>query len=225
MAKIKLSGIISDISGKVGGSIFQKSQSGYILRNLSIPVNKKTLAQVNIRNITNNLQQYWLNLSQSQREIWQSFSRYNSLKQKNFSNLLINGHQTFLKLNHYRLLYGYDILITPQFLKCQFTNINLTLELRSNRLVTISDRELSPGTEFLIIFLTLCTKASINNPGSSYRTIIGNFTELYQNDITDAYFNTFSTIPDPGQTVFFKFTNASKLSGLIKPFFHKKVSL
>lgn len=225
MAKIKLSGIISDISGKVGGSIFQKSQSGYTLRNLSFPVNKKTPSQENIRNITNRLQQYWLILSQKQRDIWHSFARYNVIKQNNFSRLLLNGHQTFLKLNHYRLLYGYPVLTIPQFLKCQFTSINLTLELRNNRLVTISDRELIPSTEFLIIFLTFYKNKSINNPGSSYRAIIGDFSELFQNDITDEYFNVFSYTPVPGQTLFFKFTNASKLSGMIKPFFSKKVTL
>ena len=225
MAKIKLSGVISDIAGKVGGSIFQKSQSGYILRNLTFPVNKKTPGQENIRNITNQLQQYWLILSQQQRDIWHSFAQYNKLKQNNFSGLSLNGHQTFLKLNHYRLLYNYPILTTPQFLKCQFEVIDLTLELRAGRLVIISDRELIPQFEFLIIFLTFYKNKSINNPGSSYRAIIGDFSEVFQNDITDQYFNVFSYNPVPGQTLFFKYTNASKLSGMIKPFFHQKVTL
>lgn len=225
MAKIKLSGIISDIAGKVGGSIFQKSQSGHILRNFTFPVNKKTPGQENIRNITNRLQQYWLTLSQAQRDVWHSFAHYNRIKQNNFSGLFLNGHQTFLKLNHYRLLYGYSVLITPQFLKCQFEVIDLTLELRSGRLVIISDRELKPNLEFLIIFLTLYKNRSINNPGSSYRAIIGDFSEVYQNDITDQYFNVFSYNLALEETVFFKFTVASKLSGMIKPFFHKKVTL
>lgn len=225
MAKIKLSGIVSDISGKIGGTIFQRSQSGYTMRNLTYPVNKKTPGQEAVRNITNTLQQSWLNLSQAQRDIWQSFSRYNTIKQKSNWGLLLNGHQVFLKLNHYRLLQNLPLLVTPEFLKCEFKVINLTLELRSGRLIVISDRELIPEFEFLLLFLTSCTKKSINNPGSSFRFIKGSFTEPYENDITDQYFAVFSRIPESGQQVFFKFSIANKESGLIKPFFQKKVIL
>lgn len=225
MAKIRLSGILSDISGKVGGSIFQHSQSGYILRNLSIPVNKKTDAQLLIRNIASRLQYHWINLTQEERDIWDTFTHYNSLKQKNLYGLLLNSHQVFFKVNHYRLLYNYDILVTPQFIKYERKPIDLTLILTAGKLRIISNRELIFKYEFLIIFLTSVKRASINNPGSSHRAIIGDFSEVYQNDITDAYFSVFGMVPEHGQTVFFKFTSASKQSGLLKPFNLKKVTL
>lgn len=38
-------------------------------------------------------------------------------------------------------------------------------------------------------------------------------------------FKVFSTIPDSGQTVFFKFSITNKQSDLINPFFQKKVTL
>jgi len=50
MARIKLSGILSEISGSVSGMTFQNSLSGLTLRKKPIPLNPKSQSQLNQRN-------------------------------------------------------------------------------------------------------------------------------------------------------------------------------
>ena len=78
--------------------------------------------------------------------------------------------------------------------------------------------------EFIILSLTVVFAPSVNNPGSRYKLI--NFVTNDTNgfDITAPYIDIFGRIPQADDTLFMKYTNASKLSGLPFPFkFEKKI--
>lgn len=225
MAKIKLSSLISDISGKVGGSIFQSSLSGHTVRNLNYPTNRKTDPQENIRNISIRLQKAWYDITPSQRTYWRKYAWMRKEPQINNPHLYLNGHQLFLKINHYRLLYRHPILVHPWMISTEFTRIDISLHLFVNKLLINESRERINDQEFLAIFLTFPKRITVNNPGSTYRAIIGDFLNPITNFINNEYYNIFSYNPVKGDTLFFKFTNISKKTGLMFPFWHKKVTL
>ncbi len=72
MAKIKLSAIVSEMRGKLNGSVFSKNRGGAYVRTKVTPVNPQTLAQGNVRAALTNLSQAWKSLTEAQRLAWNS---------------------------------------------------------------------------------------------------------------------------------------------------------
>lgn len=225
MAIIQTSGLISSIRGKVAGAVFQLSRSGNILRSLTVPVNKRSQLQVKTRNNTSNILQTWISLTDAQRTIWDAYVQYNPILQKNGLKLHISGQQAFIKFNSYRLEYELPILEAPIFNKCDLTPISLSLSSTGAVLSITADRPLVSTNEFIILSLTVRFPNSVNNPGSRYKIIKFATADTDTFDITSAYVAIFGRIPQPGETLFMKFTNASKLSGLPFPFKTEKVLL
>lgn len=225
MAIIQPSGLISSIRGKVAGAVFQLSRSGNILKSLTVPVNRRTQLQVKTRNNTFNILQKWISLTADQRAIWDAYVQYNPILQKNRLKLHITGQQAFIKFNSYRLEYDLPFLIAPIFNKCDLTPITLSLSSTGAILSITADRPLVSTDEFIILFLTVRFSNAVNNPGSRFKIIKFITTDTDTFDITAAYSAIFGRIPQPGDTLFMKFTNASKLSGLPFPFKTAKVLL
>lgn len=225
MALIKTSSLISDIRGKLGGSVFQQSSAGLIVKSKPNPVNKNSLRQNKTRNITFRIQQEWRLLSIAERNLWLQFTNFNPILQKRSNELFINEQQNFIKFNSYRLEYDIDILKTPQFTKCEILPIDLSVSSTGAVISITADRQLNEDLEFIILFLTIAFIPTINNPGSRFKLIKFITTNDTTFDVTIPYKEIFGSIPQPGQKIFFKFSNADKASGIIFPFKTKSVIL
>jgi len=70
MAKIKLSAIVSEMRGKLNGSVFAKNRGGAYVRTKVTPVNPSTAAQTTVRAALTSFSQAWRNLTQAQRDAW-----------------------------------------------------------------------------------------------------------------------------------------------------------
>ena len=70
MAKIKLSAIVSEMRGKLNGSVFAKNRGGAYVRTKVTPVNPSTAAQTAVRAALTSFSQAWRNLTQAQRDAW-----------------------------------------------------------------------------------------------------------------------------------------------------------
>ena len=70
MAKIKLSMVMSDISGKLNGSVFARNRGGLYVRTKVTPANPQTAAQQLARSILGALSQGWKALTVAQRLSW-----------------------------------------------------------------------------------------------------------------------------------------------------------
>ena len=218
MALIKTGSIISDIRGKVKGTVFQRTAGGLTLRSQSAPINKNSNRQTKTRNFTNILQQQWRLLSPEERQTWLQFTNFNPIQQKRNSELFINGQQAFIKLNSYRLEYGFTILTTPQFSKCETTPVDISIQLAGPNLFVRTDRVMNSRFEFIVLFMTVNLIPTINNPGSRFKLIKFTTTNSDNFNIKDEYKAIFGILPKRESKIFFKFTNADKFSGLLFPF-------
>lgn len=70
MASIKFSALVSEMRGKLNGSVFSKNRSGNYLRNKVTPVNPQTSAQQAVRSLLASVSQSWRGLTQAQRDAW-----------------------------------------------------------------------------------------------------------------------------------------------------------
>jgi len=224
MAKITLSPWIADIRGKVGAAVFQQGRGGLILRNQPAKINKNSNRDSLCRSITANLQGEWISITQAQKELWDSTVLFQGLKLKRSKTLLITGQNAFLKFNYYRNRYGIATLLEPQFSKCTINPVDITINTDGNDLTITADRVLNSSVEFIIILLTFTYKQSVNNPGSAFKMMVFDTTNTDTFNLNSPYTDTFGRIPQPGDTIFMKYTNADKLSGLPFPFKTVKVT-
>ena len=70
MAKIKLSAIVSEMRGKLNGSVFSKNRGGAYLRTKVTPVNPNTASQGAVRGALTGIAQTWRTLTEAQRKAW-----------------------------------------------------------------------------------------------------------------------------------------------------------
>ena len=225
MALIKVSALISDIRGKIAGSVFQLSNSGLTLRSNPGQINPQSPSQNSARAITGSVLREWIQLTAAQRARWELFRQYNPILQRNISGLHISAQAMFTKINVIRLHYNLTILTAPSFNKCDLTPIDATLQFSGGAIEIVTDRVMNSSIEFVILSTSPILAASINNPGKSMRLISFTTTSTDTFDITSQYLDIFGQVPQPGDNVFIRFTVANKQSGLFLPFIIKPQTL
>jgi hypothetical protein len=115
MARIKFGGIVSDISGSVGGSTFQRSNYGVSLRNKPTGILKRSPSQTTIRQLLSELHAAWRALTPGERLMWQQFISFSSPTIRRDSGILLTGHDLFIKYNMFRRMNGFAMMTVPVF--------------------------------------------------------------------------------------------------------------
>jgi hypothetical protein len=81
MTKVKFSALMSEMRGKLNGSVFTKNRYGMALRNKVTPVNRNTPDQSKIKALFTSFNQKWRTLTEDQQKAWnaavQDFKRTN----------------------------------------------------------------------------------------------------------------------------------------------------
>lgn len=97
--KIKYSVFVSDVRGKLNGSVASKNRYGAYLRNKVTPVNPQTTSQTAVRALLTSLSQAWRSLTDDQRLAWNAAVA--SFAKTNIFGDIVNptGINLFIKLN------------------------------------------------------------------------------------------------------------------------------
>ncbi len=225
MALVKLSGIIGDIRGSIGGTIFSNSGAGLVLKTKTSPVNRNTLKQNNQRIIINDLQSQWINLSDSERSCWVLWIKRFPIQQNNFNNLTINAQQAFIKINTAFRLYGKAIIIDPVFAPSTLLPISFSMQIIAGDLILDSNRALDNTLEFIELFCTVVVPPTRNNPGTIFKSLIFVTNNSDSHIVSSAYTDIFGILPVVGQKIFFKVTVVDLLVGTKKGFQQESVIL
>lgn len=106
MAKIKYSALVSDMRGKLNGSVMSKNRSGAYVRNKVTPSNPQSPAQMLIRGIFSEITKGWSQLSDVARQSWE-----NSVEAFQGTNIFgdavkPSGKTLFQKLNQNLMISG-----------------------------------------------------------------------------------------------------------------------
>lgn len=214
MALVKFSGLISRISGKLGGSIIAQGANGQYIKQNSFSQQPNTPKQSIQRNLLGIVTQKWRSLSISQRAAWQvetvNYPYVNAVG----DTVLYTAYQLFNFINANRQSVSLPITITaPPFLPIndttaqffQQTGFNLRMQLSNSVFplkvkVYVSPPTASPVQQALGRFrlLGVFTTSNANTTYSvtnAYKNVFGNLSD-------GQYFSFFtqSVNPDSGYT-------------------------
>jgi hypothetical protein len=70
MAKVKFTGFLADMRGKLNGSVFARNRGGQYVRTKVTPLNPQSIAQVTARNLLTGLAQGFRSLSENEITAW-----------------------------------------------------------------------------------------------------------------------------------------------------------
>ena len=180
MAKLALSGLCSDASGKLGASIIYRHNGQLMERTYTKPANPQTSYQTNVRTNWGMLQHLWQTITEAQRFSWKFAASQIKLSNSIGTKFTPTAQQLFMKCN--QNLFSCGLSSVPSFISplpfCSL--INPTAIFNSHHIFP------PPHTDFNIIFpgqtsaanltyLIFCTNAlstGISN-GKKYLRFIG----------------------------------------------------
>jgi hypothetical protein len=175
MARVMTSAIVSDVRGKVGGSVFQRSAQGLSLRTHTTPVNTRTASQMSNRSMLYQLQVAWMALSADARLSWDAWSQYQNLSTGYFSTSKMTGQQAYIQLNRYRLMLGLARLDAPVFTPYDLPLFSITLSANDGNL-TIDFVGMTDHTAYYpIIRFSSIIPPSRNNTSVPLRFVAGSW--------------------------------------------------
>jgi len=116
---------VSELSGKLNGSVAVRGKGGDYLRNRVIPTNANTPAQIEVRQLFATVSKLWSNLTETQRDSWNSATetwKYSNL----FADIKkLSGKALHQKLNSNLVLNGFPAIeVAPE--KSEFQPYNVS---------------------------------------------------------------------------------------------------
>lgn len=97
--KIKWSALVSDVRGKLNGSVASRNRYGSYFRNKVTPINPQTAAQMKVRGIFGAISRLWGQLTESQRKAWEAFSSDHKFTDIFGDTQTLQGNAMFQKVN------------------------------------------------------------------------------------------------------------------------------
>ena len=110
---IKCGAIVTECSGSLGGHTLQHSKGGNQLRTKPIPRGNPSASQYAIRSINPVLQAGWRQLTDSQRNIWDSYAQDYGITNAHGDHRPLSGHSYWMQYNFFRLYNSFSIALTP----------------------------------------------------------------------------------------------------------------
>lgn len=113
MAIIIPGAMVSQASGRIGGTIFSRNRGGAYVRNGSIPTTVTTPFAQLIKSVTAAQSQAWAGLAAEVQEQWREWATQHPVINRLGQSRTLSGHQAFVQING-RLVYaGFAALVSP----------------------------------------------------------------------------------------------------------------
>lgn len=113
--KIKFSALVSDMRGKLNGSVASRNRGGSYLRNKTTPVNPQTPEQQAVRSNFGNISSQWRGLEEASRENFRQFAKEMPYIDIFGDQRYLSGSQMFQRTGINRSLVGEPPLDNPEF--------------------------------------------------------------------------------------------------------------
>ena len=97
--------IVSEVSGRIGGTVFAHNRGGMYARNGTKPSIVRTPSAQEFKDILGTVSQLWTNLSAAQVAAWNTYAANNPQKNRLGRQISLTGQNFFIRLNS-RLLYA-----------------------------------------------------------------------------------------------------------------------
>ena len=221
MARVKLSGLISEISGSVGGMTFQRNNAGNSLRSKPRPVNKSgTASQNSVKLLMSLLQNTWLTLSDANKLAWVAAALYYSIRTKHNSSKELTAFQLYIKHGMYMLLAGRSSINAPTLSPTLFNFTSIIFSVAGGVFYMYIVADSLDTNNWLMLKVSGRQKLSESYQASRCRNLTPLPPGSAEYNITSLYTSVFGVVPVLGDKISYQLT----LFGLFTPSIQGPVS-
>ena len=227
MAVVKTGAAIADIRGKIGGSVFQGSQGGLVLRNNTTPVNPSSQLQVANRSLYFRLQVEWSNILTAQRIQWDQWAQYQNNNQGRFTTSFQSGQVAFIQCNFYRIISNQTILSSPVFAPLDvFADLgSVTFDSGTETLVFACSSDVAESDIRPIFRASFIEKETRSHPAGGLKQIVPGVYTSFDYDVSDTYLAAFGRFPAVDDIIFVSTLWQSTTNGALSLVTQKKYTV
>lgn len=202
MARIKYSGLISEISGSVAGTTFQRNKYGYTIKQKPNPVRpirpNQQLAQSRVKRAI----AAWVGLTSSQRSAWDTYASTYPEPTRLDPTKYLGGYNLFIKYHLFRFVCTEDVLADPSGAQIAINPDQTILTLDAGDFTWEGVSGVSSGNWYMLLFLSRVVPLTTNYAVTKTRfitfaTVLDPVSEL----ITAPYAALFANTPAVGERV------------------------
>jgi len=204
MAKIKLSGLITEIRGSVGGTTFQNSANGTVMKNKPNQLNFVSQKKYDHNGIMAQLNYAYDSLSSANATKWSACATALNISLKRSHQKTYSGRELFFSYNYYLLNDSVSIITNPCLALPVPISYTATLDFFSGELGLYLNYTIDSSEQILVFFISRPVPFNCTSPRSRLRLLSSlNYSNAFKL-ITDHYELKLGTIPCSGQKVFVK---------------------
>jgi len=174
MAFIRLSGMFSDIKGKLNGSYFQSQKGGISMKTISPRRSGATASQKALQQSQSRLgfiARQWTSLLPAKVLLWQTFASGFTRINKNGQTYTPTAYQMFNECNLNRLSIEETIIDTPVNPSASFDVANCTIAVGEPNGMAFNSSEPIPAGKIVKISATAPQSGNKNYPRTAYKYI------------------------------------------------------
>jgi hypothetical protein len=220
MASIKFSALVSEMRGKLNGSVFSKNRSGNYLRNKVTPVNPQSTDQQAVRSLLSSVSQSWRQLTQAQRDAWINASANFPYTDIYGDSKILSGQAFYNKLNLNLLKISAAMITNPpsssDLPSLSGVALTVTKSTGTSAVTVTADWTASdePANAEVLISATPPVGAGISFVKNKFRDISVQAIGAGPANISAAYTGKFGTV-EVGQKVFILLQVVDNETGLV----------
>jgi len=171
MAKIKHGSLAGAVSGSIGNVVFSHNRGGAYIRSRTIPVNKKTPAQMNIRAILAQLSSAWASLTSAKQAAWNTWAQSHPVSDRLGEKIVLSGHQAMIACNSRLIQAGDTEIDVPPALPAPgaLSSLTATFDIGAGDFEIAFTPTPLAATERLFVEAAVVSTLGIKNFNSLYK--------------------------------------------------------
>lgn len=204
MARVTYGSIVTELKGSLGGTTFQKNKFGHTAKNKGIPKKQASAIQYVRRNAMLYIVQSWNNLTDNQRNLWNTYAITYPQPINSNVTVMLSGYALFIKYNAILLSVSIPLCTTPEIVPVTFPLLNPSLKYEVSTGKLFFNEGSTPFNIRIAImfYLSAPIKQGQGFNKNKIRYVFKTLQGEGQIDIEYHYQNIFGLIPPVGSTIF-----------------------
>lgn len=209
MARVTYGALVTEINGKIGGTVFQRNAYGFTAKNKPNMVVPNSVDQMTMQRSAFQCTQAWQGLADWQRADWETYAATYPQYAKHNPSSQLSGYNVFLLRNMIAYYTGRGLIVSPSIVPTVNSSFAPTVQVNSTQMLLTYNGNPAPSGLASYIF------ASNPLPGSASiaRNLLRYVDYFYPigttNYLQPAYVERFGRLPVVGEAVLLRFQNAA----------------
>lgn len=202
MARCIYGSIVTNISGKVGGTVFQNNKYGFSVKNSPNMKKPNSLSVQSSQRLMVQATQGWRSLTELQRNQFNTYATSYPQYAKHNISAVLSGYAIFIRWWFILAECGYSVLNTPVMDAVTLPSIDPSLNYDGPDLNFILGNTVIEGQIAFAIFLSGNYQSSRNFPPINLRYIVNMQLDSEPATINSLYLAIFGVLPSVGQDIY-----------------------